>query len=518
MSWLFGFVGPQLSSENASRFQALHPAPDFSSQSSKTYFAAGGLPETCFYGWFSNQPLAGAWAVCGIGLESSEQNCRFLNAADWRRILSTENVVDFAGCGSSWLTFNQIGYQAFLKNVRRLGPNGFAALSPTSTRLHHKLWTPDPHDDGQDFVERLEALLNPMMSKERVISLALSGGLDSRTLLALLISSRRANFGLHVFGVSMDPDVRLSQAIARNEKLPQDYFDNYIPNGLAGMQLLRDYASQTQFIEPASTVLKLRYGSQLYHQKKIAIDGGFGEIARRQFLNRLLLKGKSALHSGDPRSIYPYLRVQRPAIFVPEVLQMMRQGAEEQIAALWQEMSSIHEFGCENFLDLLAVRTRLANAYGFEQSRLDGEGVSYMPFAQPSLLNGLFKTAVTTRKNGRLFRQVIRQRAPQLAQYPLVKGGTTYPFYFSTVPAWAWTKLKTELGKTFADVSANEFLQKMAAEVQDLVNSASVKSYPAYDYPFIRDIVEKFYRGQTAFAAQVHWWLSFEMWRSAVKA
>jgi len=574
MSWLIGFIGPHLSPENASRFQALHPAPRFAFHTSTTYFAVGGLPETCCHGAFSNQQRDAGWAVTGIGLERSGQNCRLLNEADWQQILSAsspplkkldghfvavrwkaetiecftdqlglrtlfltaldgrtvfstrldwlaklhrQNEVDFAACGSSWLTFNQIGGEAFLKNVRRLGPNGVVALSPVSAQFHDAPWTPASSHDGQDFVEILEAFLNPIMS-ERVISLGLSGGLDSRTLLALLASQKRAEFSLHVFGLPDDPDVRLSRVIASHENLRQDYFDDPIPEAPACMRLLHDYAGQTQFIEPASTLLKLRYGAELYNRKKIILDGGFGEIARRQFLNRFLLKGKTVLQSGNPRLIYPYLRVQRPPIFIPEVLQTMRQGVEEQIAALWREMPAMQEIGAKNFLDLLAIRTRLPNAYGFEQGRLDGECLSFMPFAQPSFLHRLFQTPVAMRKNGRLFRQLIRRRFPRLARYPLVKGGTTYPFGFSTVPAWAWTKLKTQLGQAFTDTSAIDLLHKIAAEVQDLANSTSVKSYPAYDYPFIRNLAEKFYRGQTELAGPIHWWLAFELWRRAVNA
>ncbi len=574
MSWLFGFIGPHLSPENTGRFQAVHPAPRVTFHSSTTYFAAGGLPETFLHGAFANEQRDAGWAVAGVGLERSGQNCRFLTGADWQQILSAaspplkkldghfiavrwkaetiecftdqlglrtlflsaldggavfstrldwlaklrrHNEVDFAACGSSWLTFNQIGYEASLKNVRRLGPNGVAALSPASVQLHHAPWTPDLNYDSSGFVEILEAFLHPATS-ERVVSLGLSGGLDSRTLLALLASQKRAEFSLHVFGLPDDPDVRLSRAMASQENLPQDYFDDPLPKSPACMQLLRDYAGQMQFIEPASTWLKLRYGAELYNRKKIILDGGFGEIARRQFLNRFLFKGKAVLQSGNPDLIYPYLRVQRPPVFIPEILQTMRQGVEEQIAALWQEMPAIEEIGAENFLDLVAIRTRLPNAYGFEQGRLDGECLSFMPFAQPSFLRRLFQTPVARRKNGRLFRQLIRQRFPRLTRYPLVKGGTTYPFGFSTVPAWAWTKLKTRLGQTFTDASAVDLLHQIAAEVQDLANSTSVKSYPVYDYPFIRNLVEKFYRGQTELAGSIHWWLAFELWRRAVNA
>jgi len=355
------------------------------------------------------------------------------------------------------------------------------------------------------------------MAEAQNISLGLSGGLDSRTLLALLASPKNAKFWLHVFGNPEDPDVQISQAIARQENFSQLHCEAPIPDAAACMRWLSEYASQTQLIEPASTMLNLRYFPQLYAQKKIIIDGGFGEIARRQFLNRLWLKGKSALQSGDPQLIFPYLHVPRPRIFAPEVFRIMQKGVETQIAGLLEQMPP-RELDAANFLELFAIRTRLANAYSFEQARMDGECVSYMPFAQPSVLNALFKTPVAMRKNGRLFRQLIRRHFPPLAYYPLVKSGVVYPFAFTTVPAWAWTKLKTRLGQKYCDATAVTFLHKIAAEVQDLVHSDAVKSYPAYDYSFIRNTVEKFYGGQTELAPQVHWWLAFEMWRRAVKS
>jgi hypothetical protein len=262
----------------------------------------------------------------------------------------------------------------------------------------------------------------------------------------------------------------------------------------------------------------LRYFPRLHAENKVIIDGGFGEIARRQFLNRLWLKGKPALRNGDPAAIYPYLHVPRPNLFAPEVLQIMRRETEEQIAALWREMPAWQEIGGENFLDLVAIRTRLANAYSFEQARMDGECVGYMPFAQPSVLNALFKIPAAQRKNGRMFRHLIRRHFPTLTRYPLVKSGSTYPFPFPTVPAWAWTKLKARFGQSFSDNSAVDCLQIMATEVQDLARSSAVKSFPAYDYSCIWGMVEKFYNGQLDLAPQIHWWLAFEFWRRAVKA
>jgi hypothetical protein len=100
----------------------------------------------------------------------------------------------------------------------------------------------------------------------------------------------------------------------------------------------------------------------------------------------------------------------------------------------------------------------------------------------------------------------------------MVKNNTTYPFYFSTVPAWVWTKFKAKLGLSFFDPSVLEFLSVMKEFIQDTVHSNEVKSYSAYDYPAIERLVEQFYVSKKELANEVDWWLSFELWRQIINA
>ncbi|MBI3005362.1 MAG: hypothetical protein HYY49_08085 [Ignavibacteriales bacterium] len=92
----------------------------------------------------------------------------------------------------------------------------------------------------------------------------------------------------------------------------------------------------------------------------------------------------------------------------------MTMGVTQQIQAVWDTMPSLKDISPENFLDLLAVRTRVPNWGGLDQSRLDAQVVNYMPFVQPSFLELVFSLTTNIRANGLLFRQTIKKLKPSL--------------------------------------------------------------------------------------------------------
>jgi hypothetical protein len=238
-----------------------------------------------------------------------------------------------------------------------------------------------------------------------------------------------------------------------------------------------------------------------------------GEIARRQFLNKILFLGRSALQSGAPRAIMPYLSVRRSGMFNPEIGTLMTRGAEAQLHEAWESMPPISSIGREDFLDLLIVRYRFPNYAGFEQTRMDEEVVSYMPYAQPSFLRLAFHLDLAEKRRGRLFRRVIRESAPDLTHFPLVKGTTPYPYIFTGIPAWGWVRAKKALGMSPIDTTPARFLTHMREFVSDLARSTTVKGYAPYDQVKIVQTVDGFYAGRLECAWELDWWLGFELWR-----
>jgi hypothetical protein len=263
-------------------------------------------------------------------------------------------------------------------------------------------------------------------------------------------------------------------------------------------------------------MMRLRWYIPLFEDKKIVIDGGFGEIARRQYLNRLLLLGKKALEERNAESISKYLRHHRAAIFNSNTQLVMERGFLQQITTLLESMPEIKTFGRANWLDLLAIRTRLASWNGFAQACIDGIAVNYMPFAQPELLNEVLNLPLKLRQNGKLWRKIIRNLQSGLAQYPLVKGPTTYPFGFSTKGAMLWSMAKQKLGMVYRDQESARLIDHLHDFIHDILCSDDVKSCSYYDYNTIKNMVDVYFAGDKRRAREIDWWLAFELWRRAL--
>lgn len=247
------------------------------------------------------------------------------------------------------------------------------------------------------------------------------------------------------------------------------------------------------------------------------IDGGFGEISRCQYLNRIAVLGKSSLRGGDVEGLLRLMRVERGRIFLPEIQALMEREAASDLRALISTMPPVEEVGIGNFVDLLAVRMRVPNFGAPEQQRLDCALLNFMPLVQPSFLRTVFAMDVRFRESGRIYREYIRSHAPQLTQIPLVKGGSTYRFGLPLLAVHAVTLMKRKAGMYYRDRSTGEFLGAMKEYVQDLAGSAEVSTCPYYDVPAIRKAVQAHYAGVPGHAGTVHWWLTFELWRRGLR-
>lgn len=349
------------------------------------------------------------------------------------------------------------------------------------------------------------------------ISLGLSGGLDSRALFSSLLHNKLA-FDVYVFGCQQEADVQIAKRIAHDEGICISHFDDPIPASDDCIRMMKEYAGQACVSMPVSSIIRLRYFDRLRLRNRIMIDGGFGELCRRQYLNRLLWKGQWALKSGDVRSIIPNLSVPRAPIFTEEIRKSMEEGVETELVPVLAQMPPLKEIGTGNFLDLLAIRTRVPNWNSAEQARLDTQVANFMPFVQPSLLRIVFTLPTSIRANGRLLRRLLRTETPSLSHYPLVKGETTYPFRLKTMQAWVWTHAKAKMGMSHPDTTRIRILENIRSFVLDTVASQSVRSYGAYNYSAICGLTGEFYKGNVELANALDWWLTFELWRQSIRS
>lgn len=562
MSWLFGISWKP--SRTVPEFD-LHFLPEAHHKHTtpNLLIRAGGMRETCLFDNHSN-----GWCVCGTGIRSDRYPYSFLTGNEWTKVIESNSFTDnppdghfaifrwsdrsvegftdrlgireiyiaekndaivFSTClewvvrfngeytidpavfGSRWLLINQISTGSFIPDITRLSRGESFNITDHSLRVHNAM-TFALHKDPvstEEIKQSLQAMTVFPLEGNGKLSLSLSGGFDSRVLFSILLKHTGNDWDAHTFGDAQHPDAAIARKMCKDFRIPhtvhtsaQSSIDDIIHAG-------KEIAAKTAAIFPASSVLQLHHYHELAPAKRTVIDGGFGEIWRRGFMNKVFYKGARSLRNGDYKSIAMLLRSPRSDIFNGEFNNAMDRGCIDQLDTLFTHLYR-QTTSLDLLLDLFMIHTRIPNIYGPEQSRVDGFVRNYMPFIQPGSVSRIMRMPMTKRKNGIVMREIINASEPSVKAYPLVKGTTTYPYWQPTLISRAWTKLKEKAGYTYREKQQYGFLDYMKPYILDTIGSERVRNSPVYAPAKIASYAERYYKGEKQFAHSLDWWLAFE--------
>lgn len=160
--------------------------------------------------------------------------------------------------------------------------------------------------------------------------------------------------------------------------------------------------------------------------------------------------------------------------------------------------------------------TRLPNYYAPEQVRIDDYVVSFMPFVQKDLLKYLFILTNSARKNGILFRDLIKKNSPQLTKTPLVKGSITHPFNSSSLNARLNARVKQKFGLNYKSKIHDELFFRLREYIFDMLNSTTVINCDLYDKSKIKTLRNKLESDQNGYSTELDWFLSFELFGQGI--
>jgi len=563
MSWIFGYFG------NRERHQIDSPeTPIHSYQSYNLILYAGGNNQTVFHK--SDTLNSSCWAAAGVGLKQAGDGYKNLNSNDWDNYLSPKEInlsevnghyvalkyfdtelkfftdelglreifliklsegwgfttridwlkhfidpdFDLQEFGARWLLQNQISRNSIFKNVKRL-VCAYATIKNNILEVEDNPWQPDFEIEGGK--EKFESTLKQLLSfGDKKVSLSLSGGLDSRLLLSYLLNKYSEQWETHTFGDPNHPDSKIASELLKSVNLENIIINEALPSKEKAMELLRNFALQSVVTSRISSILNLRFYDLIAAENKIIIDGGFGEMWRREFANKFLLLGRKVLLAKDIEKSYKLFSHSKSDIFSEDVLKEMKVGSVFQIENIFSELPDANVINLENWLDIFTIRARLINTSAHEQARVDNYAISFMPLIQKDILNILFSFTVEERKNGKLFKDIIRRNAIALTKYPLVKGNITYPFGASSLSARVCSKLKKKTGLFYKDQRIDELLTLIRDFILDLLHSAQVRNCELYDRKKIERLVNGFSSNSAEFNSEIDWFLSFELFRQGI--
>jgi hypothetical protein len=573
MSWFFAVVGPAVQGLDRQRLAVVTEKPHSELSSSTFYLAAGGRRQTLHVGGDSQQ----GFCLVGLGLKMENGTCRLLTETDWQTlydnfdpsllselnghfallrwrngigecytdqlglrpvyitcqdgqntILSTRqdwlakcspnSRVDYQHFASQWLLVNSLNTKSTITGIERIGPGGRVKLSGGSYQISSKPWTPDTYTGYQakTLSANLQILTAFLPKQKQPLTLMLSGGFDSRVLLAILLAEDKNYWQVSTHGEAGEADNRISKKLINELALPAEYhpFDD-TTSTLKYSQLV-DFVGITNGATPVALAPHLSFYADLRSRNMTIIDGGFGEIARRRYLTRLQLFGRKAVQHGDVTKILTYLQQPRADIFNPDMQVFLQRAAEADMTWHIEQMPRVESIGFANWLDLFAIRTRLVGGIAFEQSRIDAYIRNYMPFAQPVFLASLLRTFPEERRNAKFMRALLASYAA-LTNVPLQKDGVYYRHYYPTLFVSYLRMRNKKRWQQQVTGQQNTFLTKHREIILDLLNSRKNREYAPFDRRKTAMLSNAFTNRSGHNPEALIWYFTFALWRNEIE-
>jgi len=573
MSWIFGIL--RKNKQTVIPRKEYHPFKSkdkFSVETKDYYFASGTGHKNSFYKY--DQKKNSGWMVCGTGISFEKDTFRLMDFHDWEAFLSKKNnnirdlnghfiivewergevrirndqlgmrdmyfaendnyfsfstrldwlipfannpEIDFKVYGSIWLYINSFCYNCFVRNIERLGQGGKAKIINNKLYISTSPWLPQyakaiDKKDARDLIYRFCTI---GIKQQKDLILGLSGGLDSRVLLSILLKFNYEKWMAYTYGDNEFPDAIIANKTANKLGFSHKFITVSIPRE-EELSKYEDFVLETNGFVNGYFFYEQEHYNRI-QKNHLLIDGGKGAFCRRNHAKHLWLKGRNHILDGNSEEVLKNITLNKPRIFKKDIINIMKNESIKEMDYIIRSMPKLTEVGAGNWVDIFTVRYHCANAGSPLQTRLDSIICNYMPFLQPSFLRKLFELPVSYRAWNKVYKSILHKGNSSLRQIPLVKDMSIIPFTTNTYLTFILGKLQERFQKFQTADYAQIFLTNNREFVLDTLHNRAVLEYPYYDYNIIQKLVEGYYKGEKGNAKSVLWWLTFDVWRRFLK-
>lgn len=576
MSWIIGYGG-QLKNEIINKINCCVKDTIYEIKEDELFIKAGGSKLTCFHSNDTN--TENSFVAAGVGIKSENSSFILLDNNGWRNLDTDKGIkqlgghfvlakwdrntislftdqmgmrdfyfrtiddhsfifstradwiakitgdeIDYSVFGAKWMLSSQISSDCIFKNINRIIGGSTLTINRKSNSYvsQNTGWKPEKGPDtfiADEFEHILNQLITFPFGEGRDVLLSLSGGLDSRLILSFLLNQKDKRWHIQTLGDLSHPDSIISSKIAAYFNLKHEHIDSPLPDAGTYIRELEEFVLQTTINNSALGYGQLRNMNELKGRDAIIIDGGCGEIWRRENFRHLLLTGKKALLQKDTKKILSYLRTHRGNIFNKEITESMVKGCEEEIFQAFEVLPDINSINVRNWVDVFTAKTLMMNRLSREQIRFDHNFISFMPLIQPFLLNKFLDFPDYHKENAKFYKQMLRNNCRDLDKFPLVKETLTYPFGTNTLQKRLLRVIykKFKLDKYVNPLECN-LLPLLSEFVKDRLNSNCVKQCAIYNHNKLRELSASLHNGQLTVIEknEIYWWLSFELYRQNI--
>jgi len=404
---------------------------------------------------------------------------------------------------------NSFGNGAILKNINRLGPKGRLTIGAGKVIHRDSPWSMPQNSEENFSIEKLKSMTNIKFERRKKPLLSLSGGMDSRTVLALFDDIPE----LLNFGNRQDDDVQIAKLIGEKLKRNVNFYEFKLPATCDEKKSAFDKIKKAFLLETSSAYVNY---FDMFEEKNAdgfwLVDGGVGEILRYGYGRKFLYFARKLWERNDFFAIEKFVYSKRRDIFDKQLQNDMDEWAKREFISAMQEMPKDISF--ENWVSLFYIRYRTKNCPVNGQGVYDNLIPSYMPLIQPSILRSLQSVPIGERIECRLNRKIISKFQPVLKSAPLAWFESKIPFFMSgnVVLSKSYSAVYNKLKKPKRQYN-DELMLSLKEIVMERIKSKAVRECGWYDMAEITAMAQTFYLGKCETSKFLFNWLHVDFWR-----
>lgn len=334
------------------------------------------------------------------------------------------------------------------------------------------------------------------------ISLALSGGLDSRFLLSILYN-RNGDFNTISFGHPEHKDRIYAEKISSQLNIEHIPFYDVL-NHKKEQNRLRSYLINNRFENDFSVFQLFKYYPKI---NNLVIDGCNLAALRNSYFTKLKLFGRDQWKRTDVNSLQEYFVNKKHNIFSDNIYYLN----DELINDLfnYSENKSLN-----NWITEISFRIKSSNFFGNEQRDIDKYANSISPFLFPVMAGSIIKSNDLKKNGYKLMRDTIKKFTPELTKIDLVKSGVLAKFNSSMISS----KLKMQLSKKTRSIQNELIINDTMSQVNELLENCyeNSKKTGLYSDEMNKEI-ELHLQNKKTKLPMIDRFLAFEIYRNLIE-
>jgi asparagine synthetase B (glutamine-hydrolysing) len=424
-----------------------------------------------------------------------------------------ENKIDWEEFGSYWLNSDPLGQGYFIKEIGRLNQSGTLRFRNNQIEKGNKEWTAESAggNNKKQIDEAVYEIYNIMQAPQNSgykTILALSGGADSRALLAIMMHSGN-NYEAITWGREDHPDVQIAKRICVENGIPHQEIYTDLLEDKNSWRYFAEYCGRCQLVLAGTGIFELHHYNEV-DKESVFFDGGGGGIVRRRLNVSLEYQGKQAIRKKDVDRLLSISHVVKADIFTENKLVLMSAGLKERASLALANMPEVDEIGYGNWLDTWNIRNRAGNVISRSQQVMDDIFRNYMPYIQKKVVDSVMRIPAEIRSRNGIQERMIMLYAPQLIKIPRISYGIAMPYKTGNIEA----KIRGVLGRkwSYKPNISRRFLQLHKERIKDIANDCQHHQREIYDARKIEILVKDYYM-KSEREQEMIWWLSFEAFR-----